>query len=160
MSGGADSSRLALDCEKALEALPHAAPFRFLTRLIVLEPGVRAQGIWGVRGDEAFLRGHFPGNPLVPGVLIGEALAQVSGTICCSPADLTASHKGMLAHLDLRFLHAVTPPADIVLKSELSRSLDRLHQFRVEAMESDRVIARGLLALVIEPDSIERESSP
>jgi len=160
MSGGADSAPLAGECDRALESLPHAAPFRFVTRLIVLEPGVRAQGIWRVRGDEDFLRGHFPGNPIVPGVLIGEALAQVSGAICASSADLTTLRRGMLAHLDVRFQHAVAPPTEIILKSDLSRSLDRLHLFAVEAMENGRVIARGSLTLVIEPNAIEPRPTP
>jgi len=156
MSAGANSA----EHGRALESLPHAEPFRFVTRLTVLEPGVRAQGVWRVRGDEDFLRGHFPGNPLVPGVLIGEALAQLSGTICIGSADAVKPHRGMLAHIDLRFQHPVAPPAEIILKSELSRSLDQLHQFTVTAMERDHVIARGSLTLVIEPDAIQPRPSP
>ncbi len=68
----------------ALDALPHGPEFRFLDRLLTLEPGVIGTGEYTVRGDEAFLRGHFPGAPLMPGVLLLEAAAQLAGVVAQS----------------------------------------------------------------------------
>src|SRR2546425_11773760 len=68
----------------ALAALPHGPEFRFLDRLILLEPGKNGAGEYTVRGDEPFLRGHFPGQPLMPGVLLVEAAAQLAGTVAQS----------------------------------------------------------------------------
>jgi 3-hydroxyacyl-[acyl-carrier-protein] dehydratase len=111
-----------------------------------LRPGDSAEGIWSVNGTEAFFAGHFPGRPLVPGVLLVEALAQLSGLAGPSVAAAGAE-EGKLAHVDVRFDDSVAPPADIVLKSKLSRVMGALQQFNVEASVKGVVAARGSLTL-------------
>src|SRR6266513_5628123 len=69
---------------KALARLPHGPEFRFLDRLLSLDPGTAGSGEYQVRGDEPFLRGHFPNQPLMPGVLLLEAAAQLAGTVAQS----------------------------------------------------------------------------
>jgi len=69
---------------EALRQLPHGPEFRFLDRLTRLDPGKSGAGEYRVRGDEPFLRGHFPAQPLFPGVLLIEAVAQLAGTIAQS----------------------------------------------------------------------------
>jgi len=69
---------------KALARLPHGPEFRFLDRLLSLEPGKSGAGEYAVRGDEPFLRGHFPGRPMMPGVLLVEAAAQLAGVVAQS----------------------------------------------------------------------------
>src|SRR5215472_15660753 len=66
---------------EALNSLPHGPEFRFVNRLLKLEPGKFGAGEYLVRGDEPFLKGHFPGQPLLPGVLLVEAAAQLAGTV-------------------------------------------------------------------------------
>ena len=66
---------------EALKSLPHGPEFRFVDRLLSLVPGQEGVGEYLVRGDEAFLRGHFPGDPLFPGVLLIEAAAQLAGVV-------------------------------------------------------------------------------
>ncbi|HXG47091.1 MAG TPA: 3-hydroxyacyl-ACP dehydratase FabZ family protein [Methylomirabilota bacterium] len=74
--------------QAALAALPHGPEFRFLDRLTMLDPGRSGAGAYTVRGDEPFLRGHFPGHPLMPGVLLLEAGAQLAGTVAQSDSTV------------------------------------------------------------------------
>jgi 3-hydroxyacyl-[acyl-carrier-protein] dehydratase len=128
-----------------LDRLPHADPFRFVSRLTQVKIDDFAEGLWAVTGTEAFFTGHFPGKPLVPGVLIAEALAQLSGLIS-PPASATG---GKLAHVDVRFERPVAPPAEIILHSRLVRKVVSLQQFEVSARVDGNVVARGMLALQI-----------
>src|SRR5262245_25854693 len=73
----------------ALEFLPHGPEFRFLDRLTSLDPGRTGTGAYKVRGDELFLGGHFPGEPMFPGVLLIEAAAQLAGTVVQSDPEIT-----------------------------------------------------------------------
>lgn len=127
-----------------LAKLPHAPPFRFLSRLTLLEPGQRAQAVWNVRGSEDFFRGHFPGDPIVPGVLISEALAQLSGLVGIHGGPATS---GRLVHVDVRFDQAVRPPAELVLRSTLTHSMGALRRFDVAAVVGETAVARGTLTL-------------
>lgn len=61
--------------------LPHGPEFRFVDRIVEMQPGKSGSAVYHVRGDEGFLRGHFPGNPLVPGVILIEAVAQLAGCV-------------------------------------------------------------------------------
>lgn len=65
----------------AMRSLPHGSEFRFVDRLVSLTPGKAGVGEFTLRGDEYFLRGHLPGNPIMPGVLMAEAAAQVAGMV-------------------------------------------------------------------------------
>jgi len=125
-----------------LAQLPHADPFRFVTKINHIERNVSAEGQWSLTGEEYFFAGHFPGRPIVPGVLIGEALAQLSGLV--APGDFKT---GKLAHIDVRFEQSVAPPATILLKTRLSGAVGELKQFEVSAVVAGVVVARGNLAL-------------
>lgn len=85
---------------KALEALPHGTDFRFVDKLIKLNPGKTGTAEYVVRGDEPFLRGHFPGQPIFPGVLLVEAVAQLAGVVAQSDPNIAP-----LAGLKLTSIH-------------------------------------------------------
>jgi 3-hydroxyacyl-[acyl-carrier-protein] dehydratase len=128
-----------------LARLPHGEPFRFVSQVTELREGESAEGVWRVSGEEVFFAGHFPGHPIVPGVLLGEALAQLSGMIPIHAGE--QNMQGRLAHVDIRFEQSVTPPAEIVLRSRLVKVLGALHQFEVSAEVAGSVAARGTVAL-------------
>ena len=96
--------------EKALSFLPHGPEFRFLDRVTELDPGKQGRGEFTLRGDEHFLRGHFPGSPLMPGVLVAEAGAQLAGVVAQSdPAREPLRDLKLTALRSIKILSAVVP---------------------------------------------------
>jgi 3-hydroxyacyl-[acyl-carrier-protein] dehydratase len=77
-----------VDLAAALRLLPHGPEFRFVDRLLSLTPGKEGVGEYHVRGDKPFLRGHFPGEPLMPGVLLVEAVAQLAGIVAQTDPEI------------------------------------------------------------------------
>lgn len=138
----------------ALDRLPHRPPFRFVSEIRHLEEGREGIGTWSVTGDEWFFAGHFPANPVVPGVLIIEALAQLSGLVGLhiggrGPASDSGcmGRTGRLVHTDVRFDGGVAPPMVIELRSTMSKSLGSLRQFEVSATAGGVMVAKGSLVL-------------
>ena len=76
------------DLVESLKLLPHGPEFRFIDRLLTLDPGTSGSAEYTVKGTEPFLRGHFPGEPLMPGVLLIEAAAQLAGVVAQSHPEL------------------------------------------------------------------------
>ena len=129
-----------------LDRLPHRPPFRFVTEVTLLQPRAQAAGVWTIRGDESFFAGHFPGNPIVPGVLIAESLAQLAGLIV-GPDAADRAFEGRLAQVDLRFAGAVVPPSTIALHATLTRIFGSVFQFDVNARLADQTVANGSIVL-------------
>src|SRR5262245_42620338 len=114
---------------KALSSLPHGPEFRFLDRLIELDPGKSGTGEYSVRGDEPFLQGHFPGEPLFPGVLLVEAAAQLAGVIAQSDPRLTPMAGLKLAALrNVKILGTARPGETIRVQAEVTGRLGNLVQ--------------------------------
>ncbi len=132
--------------ETALANLPHADPFRFLDRIDELAPE-RARGTWIVKGDEDFLRGHFPGRPLVPGVLITEAAAQLAGAAAHHAISIgeggDEGSQGMLVLSEARFRRPVEPPASIELLVDAIGRFGSIHRFDFEASVEGVSVASG-----------------
>lgn len=126
--------------------LPHRSPFRFVSAISALEPGVQGVANWEVSGEEAFFAGHFPGQPIVPGVLLAESLAQLAGLVGFSEASAPQG-VARLAHVDIKFGHAIAPPALISLAARLIRRMDHLMLFEVTAQVDRKTAAKGWLTL-------------
>lgn len=108
-----------LNTKQIMEILPHRAPFILVDRIEELEPGKRAVGIKAVTYNEPFFQGHFPQEPVMPGVLICEALAQVGAVALLSCEE----YKGKIALFggikNARFRQKVTPGDVLTLETEL-----------------------------------------
>jgi 3-hydroxyacyl-[acyl-carrier-protein] dehydratase len=130
-----------------VDSLPHRAPFLFLSVIEELEPGRRGVGVWRISGDEDFFVGHFPGNPVVPGVLLAESLAQLSGLVAFSARAPGSKGAIRLAQVDVKFHDSVVPPAEVRMKAALSKELSGLHLFNVRAEVQGSVVAAGSLVL-------------
>jgi len=130
-----------------IDRLPHRPPFRFVTELRCVDPSA-FEAVWSVSGDEDFFRGHFPGEPNEPGVLITEALAQTAGLHLLS-REGGGSHGGMLVQSEVRFRKPVHPPAMISLRVTDDGSLGSLHRFEVRAFVRETLVADGTIVLAV-----------
>jgi 3-hydroxyacyl-[acyl-carrier-protein] dehydratase len=146
------------ELEDLLPILPHRAPFLFVDRVLDLEPGVRIFAERTLRPDEPFFAGHFPGRPMMPGVLVTEALAQASGLLLglthklASLAPLEPKNF-LLARTSLKFTHPALPNDVLQLRSHLERKFAGLYRFDVEASTGRDLIASGSLTLAeVKPD--------
>ncbi|MEW6243587.1 MAG: 3-hydroxyacyl-ACP dehydratase FabZ [Bacillota bacterium] len=104
-----------------LKVIPHRYPFILVDRVLQLEKGKRALGIKCVSGNEPFFQGHFPGNPVMPGVLILEAMAQVGAFVLLSMEE-NASRLPLFAGADKVRFRRVVRPGDVL---ELDVTLER-----------------------------------
>ena len=128
--------------------LPHRPPFVFVREIIVREPGVSAQCATIFERDDPMFAGHFPGDPLVPGVILTEALAQTAG-IAAAPAETKGTKPRFLLSgiRTMKFLQAVRPEERIILRAKKIAQVDDLLQFEVEALVNDIVVAAGQVVL-------------
>ena len=103
------------------DLLPHRAPFLFVDEILELVPGERARARWHVDPAAAFFAGHFPGNPILPGVIIIEALAQ-TGALAALAEPETAGKLALFAGIGkARFRRVVRPGEDLELETVLTR---------------------------------------
>lgn len=138
-----------MDARAIQEVIPHRPPFLFIDEITSLEPGVRAVGVKKIDAGEPFFAGHFPGHPVLPGVLIIEALAQVGAV-----AVLSACRGGrlpLLAGVDgARFLRPVPPGVTLRLEVELVRRRANAGRGHGRAFVGEAMVAEAdfLFALV------------
>lgn len=137
--------------------LPHRPPFVFVRQLVKCVPGILAETTTSFDLDNPIFTGHFPGDPLVPGVILTEALAQTAGIAAASgypddqkPLFLLSAIKGM------KFLRAIRPGEQIDLSAERLAQVDNLTQFKVVASIKGERVAEGQLVLSVAPNSIVR----
>jgi 3-hydroxyacyl-[acyl-carrier-protein] dehydratase len=129
------------DLVTALNYLPHGAEFRFVDRLTSLNPGECGAGEYTVRGDEAFLRGHFPGEPIFPGVLLVEAAAQLAGVVAQSDPKIPPLRNLKLTALRSVKIHGTARPGEIIhLEAKITGRLGTLVQAQATARVGAEII--------------------
>ena len=125
--------------------IPHREPFLFLDEVVELEPGARVLARRRVRKDEWFFPGHFPDRPIMPGVIIVEALAQ-AGAVAVLSAEENRGKLALFAGIDdVRFKRIVEPGDELTLECELEALRGPIGKGRATARVGDQLAARGTL---------------
>ena len=147
---------LPLDVEDIMKLLPHRYPFLLVDRITELEAGKRVVGIKNVTYNEPFFQGHFPGKPIMPGVLIIEAMAQVGGVLA-RMTKLGASNEikepgavFFMAMDKVKFRRPVLPGDQLVFELEVLRSGSRIWKVAGKARVKENLVAEAELVASIE----------
>jgi 3-hydroxyacyl-[acyl-carrier-protein] dehydratase len=130
--------------------LPHRDPFLLLDEVVELEPGKRVVARKAVRDDEFWTRGHFPGRPVMPGVLIVEAMAQ-AGAVAVLSEEENRGRIALFAGIDdVRFKRIVEPGDELELTCELEAVRGPVGRGKARATVDGKLAARGTLTFAVE----------
>jgi 3-hydroxyacyl-[acyl-carrier-protein] dehydratase len=138
--------------------LPHRPPFRFVDRVVTLEPGNHVEATYRVTGDEPFLAGHFPGRPIFPGVLQLEALAQAGAIALLADPRFTGKLPLFGGVEGVRFRRQVLPGDELLLRVELERLARRGGWGDASATVEGATTCAGRLFFVLAPDVVTPEA--
>jgi 3-hydroxyacyl-[acyl-carrier-protein] dehydratase len=140
-----------IDIKEIMAMAPHAYPFLLVDRILDVEPGKRIVGIKNVTYNEPFFPGHFPGRPIMPGVLIVEAMAQTAGVLIFNSLP-KEDHKKTVFFLgvdNFRFRKPVIPGDQLRMELEITRHRQSIWGFKGKALVDGNVVAEGdLLAMI------------
>lgn len=133
-----------IDIREILEILPHRYPFLLVDRVIECVPFERLKAIKNVTFNEPFFTGHFPDKPIMPGVILLEAMAQATGLLAFKSHNARSSSTSMyyLVGVDkARFKRPVVPGDQVVLTARLKRCIRGIYKFETEAHVGDDLVA-------------------
>lgn len=145
---------LPLKYEDIIRIIPHRYPFLFVDKIVEMELGKRVVGIKNVTANEPFFQGHFPGNPIMPGVLIIEAMAQVGGVLArlSIPDVMEREEMGEIVFVSMdkvKFRKPVVPGDQIRFEDEALRTGGRIWKMAGKAFVDGDLVAEANLVAVI-----------
>ncbi|GAB5388557.1 MAG: 3-hydroxyacyl-ACP dehydratase FabZ [Alphaproteobacteria bacterium] len=144
-----------IDVEAIMEAIPHRYPILLVDRILEWEPSTRAVGLKNVSINEPYFQGHFPGKPIMPGVLIIEAMAQTAGVLVVESLNLRG--KGTLVYFmgidNAKFRRPVTPGDQLHLEVVKERGRGNVWVFKGKATVDGKVVAQAdFMAMLVDPE--------
>ena len=146
-----------IDVNRIREIIPHRYPFLLVDRVTYLEPGLKAKGYKNITSNEPFFQGHFPGNPIMPGVLIIEALAQL-GCLAMLIKDEYKDMIGLFAGIDgVRFKKPVIPGDKLDLYVELVKLKGPIGKFKGTATVDEQIACEAEVLFALAPKPQERK---
>ena len=137
---------LQLDMQAILERLPHRYPFLLVDRVLECQPGHSIRALKNVTYNEPYFPGHFPGRPVMPGVIIIEAMAQTAGILCFVTANVIPDAKTRFFFVGIdkaRFRRPVVPGDQLVLTAQLQRTLRGIWRFSTAASVGEHEVAHA-----------------
>jgi 3-hydroxyacyl-[acyl-carrier-protein] dehydratase len=140
-----------IEINEIMKILPHASPFLLVDRILEVEPGKRIVGIKNVTYNEPFFPGHFPGRPIMPGVLIVEAMAQTAGVLAFKsmPEEDQGRPVYFLGIDNVRFRKLVVPGDQLRLEMEITKHRQAIWGFKGKALVDGKLVAEAeLLAML------------
>ncbi len=145
----------AMDISQIMEVLPHRYPFLLVDRVTELEEGVRAVGIKNVTFNEHFFQGHYPGTPIMPGVLIVEAMAQLSGVLLLKRLEIGNLVAELISMDKVKLRKSVHPGDQLRLEAEVLRAQERRASVQARAWIGDEVAAEARIRFMLVPTQEE-----
>jgi 3-hydroxyacyl-[acyl-carrier-protein] dehydratase len=141
---------LPLEAADIMRILPHRYPFLLVDRVVELEPGTRAVGIKQVSANEPQFTGHFPGRPIMPGVLMVEALAQ-AGAVAVLSEDENRGKLALFAGIDdVRFKRLVRPGDELTLTCVIDQVRGPIGRGKARATVDGKLAVRGTLTFAVD----------
>lgn len=141
-----------IDKEGIREILPHREPFLLIDEVTELEVGKRAKAVWHVTKDLDFFRGHFPGRPVLPGVLMAEALAQ-TGAVAILKDERYAGRLAVFGGIDkMKFRGMVEPDCDLELETEITKLASVGGRGHGIARAGGKVVCEGDIMFAFAPE--------
>jgi beta-hydroxyacyl-ACP dehydratase FabZ len=135
------------DIQKIMEILAHRYPFLLVDRIIELEPGDRIKALKNVTINEPYFQGHFPGKPVMPGVLIIEAMAQAGGILAYE--SNSASHRDVLIYFmgmdKVRFRKPVVPGDQLIFEAKITKMRTKVAKMTGTAFVDNQLVAEAEL---------------
>lgn len=140
-----------IDINGILKTLPHRYPFLLVDKILEMEPGQRAVGIKNVTINEPFFQGHWPEMPVMPGVLILEAMCQVGGVLLLAQAD-NVGKQAYIGGLDkVRFRRRVVPGDQLVMEVTILKTKGDIGRVQAVARVDGEVAAEGIFVFALSP---------
>ena len=144
-------TRPVMDIAQIMDVLPHRYPFLLVDRVLEFEEGVRAVGIKNVSINEHFFQGHYPGTPIMPGVLIVEAMAQLAGVLLLRKLEHSGRVAILLSMDRVKLRKTVHPGDQLRLEAEVVRARDNRAEVVTRAWVGDEIAAEAKIRFMLIP---------
>ena len=141
-----------MDIHQILEHLPHRYPFVLVDRVLEMEPGKKIKAVKNVSINEPFFPGHFPHHPVMPGVLIVEALAQAAAILSFKTGNFMPSDDSVyyFAGIDkARFKKPVSPGDQLILEVSIDRILKGIWKYKCSASVDNKIVAEADIMCIL-----------